>query len=120
MHIYEYSVASSCVSPHSGKLSTRNAPQPNTDPGALDVAAEFAKFVAKAASELSILPTFLNHAPPPRHKGKVTQREISTYVEIFQVVKNWFRSLYINSITAPDFIHLGIILTLDEFLSVSK
>jgi len=65
MHIYEYSVASSCVSPHSGKLSTRNAPQPNTDPGALDVAAEFAKFVAKAASELSILPTFLNHAPPP-------------------------------------------------------
>jgi len=49
--IYEDSVASSCIPSHFGKSSARNTPPPNTDPGALDVVAEFAKLLAKAASE---------------------------------------------------------------------
>jgi len=48
---YEDSVASSFISPHSGKSIARNTPWPNTGPGTLEGVAELATLLAKAASE---------------------------------------------------------------------
>ncbi|KAJ9596732.1 hypothetical protein L9F63_012238 [Diploptera punctata] len=57
--LFEGSATSSSTPPRSGDSSARDTPQPNTDPGASAVAAEFAARVAKVASDKSSPP------PPP-------------------------------------------------------
>lgn len=109
--IYDDGVTSSSTPPRSGESSARDTPQPNTGPGAMDVAAEFAARVAKAASEKSSPP------PPPL----VPQTAPSAYVESSQVVTtNGPDSSDTNSIPAPECMSPGSILTPGEALPVSK
>lgn len=109
--VYEGSATSSSTPPRSGESSARDTPQPNTGPGAMDVVAEFAARVAKAASEKSSPP------PPP----VVPQTGPPTYVEPSQAVTvNGPDPSGTNSIPPSECMASGSVLTPSEALQISK
>ncbi|XP_021930528.1 eukaryotic translation initiation factor 4 gamma 3-like isoform X4 [Zootermopsis nevadensis] len=117
--VYEGSVASSGTPPRSGESSARGTPQPNMGPGAMDVAAEFAARVAKAASEKSSPPP--PPPPPPPPVPLVPQTGPPAYLESSQVVTtNGPDPSGTNSISSSEGMSPGSILIPGDALAISK